>query len=74
MLVAARPEYVALVQAITASKACNEEQASAYLEDALTDIQQGNASYAGEAVRLGLRVNLSGCCGFDAADYLSMLI
>lgn len=74
MLVAEKPEYAALVQAITVSKTCNEEQASAYLEDALTDIQQGDASYAGAATRLGLRVNLSGHCGFDAADYLSSLI
>jgi hypothetical protein len=74
MLVAAQHEYAALVQAIAASKACNEEQASAYLESALTDIEQGNTSYAGAAARLGLRVELSGRCGFDAADYLSMLI
>jgi len=74
MLVAAQREYAALVQAITVSKACNEEQAVAYLEDAMTDIQQGNASYAGAAMRLGLRVNLAGHCGFDAADYLSALI
>ena len=74
MRLADKPEYAALVHAITASKACNEEQACAYLEDALTAIQEGNASYAGAAVRLGLRVNLSGHCGFDAADYLSALI
>ena len=43
-------------------------------DDAMVDIEQGDASYASAAMGLSLHVNLAGQCGFDAADYLSAIV
>lgn len=67
------PEYKTLVQAIIVSNDCDQEQAESRLEDAMIDIEQGDASYASAAMGLNLRVNLTGQCGFDAADLLSSI-
>ena len=74
MLVCHKPEYKALVQAIMVSNSYDHEQAEYALEEAIVDIEQGDASYFSAAMALNLRVNLAGQCGFDAADYLSAIV
>jgi hypothetical protein len=69
-----RPEYKALTQAVMLANGYDQEQAESALDDALIDIEQGNASYASAAMGLNLHVNLAGECGFDAADYMSAII
>lgn len=74
MSVQNKPEYKALVQAIMVANKCGEGLAENYLDDAMTDIEQGEASYASAAMNLGLHVNQAGQCGFDAADYLASIV
>lgn len=74
MLISEKPEYKLLVKATMLAMKIDEERAVACVESAITDIQDGEASYVDAAFGLGLHVNLSGYCGFDAADYLSTLI
>lgn len=69
-----RPEYKALTQAVMAANGYDQEQAEVALDDAMVDIEQGDASYASAAIGLNLHVNLAGQCGFDAADYLSAIV
>jgi len=73
MEIVRKPEYKALVLAVMAANQYDEEQAEFALENAMIDIEEGEASYASAAMRLNLHVNLSGGCGFDAADYLSTI-
>lgn len=73
-IVERRPEYKALVQAVMVAKGYDQEQAESALDDAMVDIEQGDASYASAAMSLNLHVNLAGQCGFDAADYLSSIV
>ena len=73
MLVCHKPEYKALVQAVMVANNYDHEQAEYALEEAIVDIEQGDASYFSAAMELNLRVNLVGQCGFDAADYLASI-
>lgn len=73
MLVCHKPEYKALVQAVMVTNNYDHEQAEYALEEAIVDIEQGDASYFSAAMELNLRVNLVGQCGFDAADYLASI-
>lgn len=66
-------EYKTLVAAVMVANGYDEEQAEWALEEAMDDIEQGEASYASAAMKLGLSVRI-GYCGFDAADYLSTLV
>jgi|GEM_PF-7005065 len=74
MHVCQKPEYKALVQAVMAANSYDHEQAESALDDAIVDIEQGDASYFSAAMALNLRVNLAGQCGFDAADYLASVV
>ena len=74
MIVEHRPEYKALTHAVMAANGYDQEQAKAALDNAMVDIEQGDASYASAAMGLGLHVNLAGQCGFDAADFLSAIV
>lgn len=69
-----RPEYKVLTQAVMAANGYDQEQAESALDNAMVDIEQGDASYASAALSLNLHVNLAGQCGFDAADYLSAIV
>lgn len=74
MRVSSKPEYKALVNAIQlANKGFDQEQAENLLENIMIDIEEGELSYFEGAIKLGLRANLVGQCGFDAADYLSYI-
>lgn len=73
MEVTHKPEYKALVAAVMDANGYDQEQAQSALDDAMVDIEQGDASYASAAIALNLHVNLAGQCGFDAADYLSAI-
>lgn len=68
------PEYKALTQAVMVANGYDKEQAEWALEEAMGDIEEGEASYASAAMGLKLHVNLVGQCGFDAADYLSAIV
>lgn len=74
MQVCQKPEYKALVKAVMAANNYDQEQAESALEDAMIDIEQGDASYFSAAMALNLRVHLAGQCGFDAADYLASVV
>lgn len=74
MLVVHKPEYKALVQAVMVANSCDQEQAEYAVDEAMIDIEQGDASYFSAAMGLGLRANLAGQYGFDAADYLSAIV
>lgn len=75
MLVKNKPEYKQLVSwLLEANKSISTEQAEWMLEEAMIDIEYGEASYLSAAKKLGFPVGLSGQCGFDAADYLSAIV
>lgn len=71
MIVRHKPEYKALVQAVMLANDYDQEQAEFAIDNAIVDIEQGEASYFSAAMALNLHVNLAGQCGFDAADYLA---
>ncbi len=66
-------EYKSLVQAIMVANGYDQEQSEWALEEAMSDIEEGESSYASAAIKLRLSVRLNQC-GFDAADYLSALV
>lgn len=74
MQVCRMPEYKALVGAVIMANRYDQEQAEFAVDEAITDIEQGYASYASAALDLRLHVNLVGQCGFDAADYFSCFV